>query len=248
MQDRYVGDVGDFGKYGLLRLLGSQTNLRLAVIWYLFGDESHNDDGRHVSYLSKSEFVAPDPALHAALDGLVQRGQRSIKAVEKSRILPSDTIYFGRLISDPKGEIVNKRHRRASRMRWLKSATKLCASADLIFMDPDNGIETVSVPRHSPKSGKYVYWDELSPFWERGQSLLIYHHLNRTASVSRQSEILKTKFEDRFPGAGLLTYFLFRKGSCRHFWLVAQQPHADRFRRAIEFLLQSDWREYFEVG
>src|SRR5262249_46649441 len=152
MQDRYVGDVGDFGKYGLLRLLGTQTNLRLAVIWYLFGDESHNDDGRHVGYLGKPEFAAADPALYATLGRLVQRGQRSVKAVEKSRILPSDTIYFRSLISDPKGEIVNKRHRAASRMRWLKSATKSSASADLIFMDPDNGIETISVQRHSPKS------------------------------------------------------------------------------------------------
>ncbi len=248
MQDRYVGDVGDFGKYGLLRLLATQTDLRLAVIWYLFGDESHNFDGRHVSYLRKPEFSRPDPALHAALDTLIQRGRRSIKAVQKSKILPSDTIYFGRLISDPQGEVVNKRRRAAARMRWLGLAMQSSAPAELIFMDPDNGIETISVQRHSPKSGKYVYWDELSPFWERGQSLLIYHHLNRTASVSRQSEMLKARFEERFPGAGLLTYFLFRKGSCRHFWLLAQEHHAARFRRAIEFLLQSDWREYFEVG
>ncbi len=42
MQNRYVGDVGDFGKYGLLRyLVGVRSStsvadsLRLRVIWYL---------------------------------------------------------------------------------------------------------------------------------------------------------------------------------------------------------------------
>ena len=45
MQDRYVGDVGDFGKYGLLRSLcrGDEHGaaFRLGVLWYRFdGDAS----------------------------------------------------------------------------------------------------------------------------------------------------------------------------------------------------------------
>src|SRR5829696_4979011 len=52
MQDRYVGDVGDFGKYGLLRTLGA--GLSLGVVWYLVPNESHNADGKHTSYLIPS--------------------------------------------------------------------------------------------------------------------------------------------------------------------------------------------------
>ncbi len=57
MQDRYVGDVGDFGKYGLLRSLcrGDEHGaaLRLGVLWYRFdGDDSTAaNDGRHTDYL-----------------------------------------------------------------------------------------------------------------------------------------------------------------------------------------------------
>ena len=40
MQNKYVGDVGDFGKYGLLRRLAcpefTESPLSLGVIWYLF--------------------------------------------------------------------------------------------------------------------------------------------------------------------------------------------------------------------
>ena len=56
MQNRYTGDVGDFGKYGLLRALCLPEGdrgpaLRLGVVWYLTSDESHNNDGRHIGYL-----------------------------------------------------------------------------------------------------------------------------------------------------------------------------------------------------
>ena len=40
MQNKYVGDIGDFGKYVLLRRLAcpefTESPLSLGVIWYLF--------------------------------------------------------------------------------------------------------------------------------------------------------------------------------------------------------------------
>ena len=52
MQDRYVGDVGDFGKYGLLGSLCGKDEygaaLRLGVLWYRFdGKDTSNDGGAH---------------------------------------------------------------------------------------------------------------------------------------------------------------------------------------------------------
>ena len=38
MQNRYTGDIGDFGKLGLLRQL-RQTGLSIGVNWYLTPDE-----------------------------------------------------------------------------------------------------------------------------------------------------------------------------------------------------------------
>jgi hypothetical protein len=129
----------------------------------------------------------------------------------------------------------------------LSKALRSTSDCDLVYFDPDNGIETKSVPLHSPKSGKYIFWDELMPFWERGQSLLIYHHLNRTAPIERQAEILKEKFSLRFAATAEIRCFLFRRGSCRHFWLIANKPHASKLMLRTEALLQSPWREYFGV-
>ena len=53
MQDRYVGDVGDLGKYGLLRSLCRRDEQgeanRLGVLWSPFDrdDSAATDDGRH---------------------------------------------------------------------------------------------------------------------------------------------------------------------------------------------------------
>ena len=51
MQNRYAGDVGDFGKLGMLRAL-AQSDLKVGVNWYLVPDENHNDDGKHIGYLA----------------------------------------------------------------------------------------------------------------------------------------------------------------------------------------------------
>ena len=45
MQNQYVGDIGDFGKYGLLRAISGDP-LRLGVVWYLFPDEPPKEPGK----------------------------------------------------------------------------------------------------------------------------------------------------------------------------------------------------------
>ena len=53
MQNRYVGDVGDFAKYGLLRAI--QGRKQLGVAWYLRPNEGPGGEGGHVEYLSRPE-------------------------------------------------------------------------------------------------------------------------------------------------------------------------------------------------
>ena len=48
MRDRYVGDIGDFAKYGLLRAVGNGR--RLGIAWYLCVDSeaAQKGDSRHI--------------------------------------------------------------------------------------------------------------------------------------------------------------------------------------------------------
>lgn len=51
MQDRYTGDIGDYGKLGLLRSLAA-AGLHVGVNWYRTPDEDHNEDGKFTQYLT----------------------------------------------------------------------------------------------------------------------------------------------------------------------------------------------------
>jgi hypothetical protein len=67
MQNRYVGDIGDYGKYALLRHLcacATGKSLRLGVIWCLFPDETINNDGKHISYLKDPGFAKLARRIH----------------------------------------------------------------------------------------------------------------------------------------------------------------------------------------
>src|SRR5215469_10292462 len=88
MQNRYVGDIGDYLKLGILRAL--LPGFRLGVAWWLYPDESHNGDGRHIDYLNRhTQWRHFDPELFDALGRIVSSGQRNIRALESANVLPS---------------------------------------------------------------------------------------------------------------------------------------------------------------
>ena len=246
MQDRYVGDVGDFAKYALLRSLAPSTpeGIRLGINWYMFPDEAHNGDGRHVGYLESAAYAALDPALHSALKGIVTRGERSVPAVRRSGVLPVDALHFAEPLPKwARGLALTETL--AERRRWASRAMNALAAADIVFLDPDNGLEVASVPLRSPKAGKYVLWEEVASLWERGQSLLLYHHLNRTSTVALQVNALTRRLRERLGDVPYLSVPVFRRGSCRAFCLLAQGRHAEVLRGRERALLESGWSEHF---
>jgi hypothetical protein len=245
MQDRYVGDVGDFAKYGLLRrLIGRQgeREICLGVVWCLFPDEGHNNDGRHVSYLRKPEFEALDEVLLAALRKIIASRNRHVSAVSSSGLFPDGTVFYDSTAAAPS---LSRSDRIKHRKDWVDRSFRITEKCALVFFDPDNGVETASVPKHHPNAGKYIFWDELMPFWHRGQALLVYHHLNRTKPAARQVSDLSKRFRAEFDGASVLP-LVFRRGSSRVFCLVyrASAVGAELERRANDFL-GSGWSRHF---
>jgi hypothetical protein len=51
-----------------------------------------------------------------------------------------------------------------------------CRAHDLVFFDPDNGIEAPSVKKSHGKALKYVFLDEVAAVYGSGKSILIYQH------------------------------------------------------------------------
>ena len=116
MQNRYTGDIGDFGKLGLLRVL-QMSGLTIGVNWYLIPDESHNNDGRYVQYLKNYDYCQLDEALWQGLNCIVKSQKRGISSLE------SGTSPTGRPSGPPlryfTGAMPLRQERRASRLTAL---------------------------------------------------------------------------------------------------------------------------------
>src|ERR1039457_5750770 len=122
MQERYAGDVGDFGKFGLLRHLCGETaqdkhpRMKAGVIWYRVGDETHNADGRHTPYLDRNprnghRLRACHEAVYDWLAAVVSDNRRSVAALERADLLPN-AVYWDAVISTPRGGWLDRKSTR----------------------------------------------------------------------------------------------------------------------------------------
>lgn len=254
MQNRYVGDVGDFGKYGLLRrLTGCSTEgpkLSLGVVWYLVPDEGHNDDGKHISYLRKQEYRACDPDLFDGLNRLLANGRRAVEEIHNSGLFPRSTVFFDRYLGCSHLPTVGPRAREerlAVREEWLGNAVSATADCDIVFLDPDNGFEIKSVPKHNNKASKYVFWNEVNRFRRPGQSLVIYHHLNRTAKAVDQVRVKLEEFSEKLIGEGPVIPVVYRRGSLRVFFVLPADNHREIIVTRLNQMARSEWSSHLEI-
>ena len=258
MQDRYVGDLGDFGKFGLLRVICSSGEvsvvcpLSLGVIWYLVPNEAHNDDGRFVDYLDLSvknqeRFRACDSLLYDALRRTVLSGARNVATIERGNILPSGTRFYRDFLTfgDLRGNSAEVRRRRAKRRtNWLEGALRATAGCQVVFLDPDNGLE-VGVGSHQLRGPKYAFYEEMLPFVQRDQSLLVYHHVGRRGTALDQVNGRLVQIEDRLGRRAFA--LLYHRGSARAFFVVPAQRHWEVLSSRAREFLESPWAQHFEI-
>ena len=263
MQDRYTGDVGDFGKYGLLRQLcglcdGDAGQLKLGVIWYrpnpeLIAAESV-PDGRHIAYLcpkqedvsekQEREYRCCDPPLYDGLREIVKRCDRRIKAVENSDLLP-DAVFYG---ADVPGPVKGARgdDRLVDRQTWTEGALQATDGCDIVFLDPDNGLEPKGVPITSAKAPKYAYLEEVGKWSKRCQSLVIYHHLGRNRPHLDQIAGWLERLRNEFQPHDIFALH-FRRGTSRAFFVLATECHAPILRERTQALADSAWSKHFDL-
>ena len=256
MQNRYVDDVGDFGKYGLQRyLVGARSStsvadsLRLSVLWYLHPDESHNFDGKHTTYLRRTErnlrrFRQCDPDLYDVLEALIAARQRHISRIRNSAILPTDTNYYEESLSF--SAEARRPAREEARDRWLHGALEVARHVDLVFVDPDNGIANRASP-YAKKGPKCVFQEDLRQFIEQGQSLVVYHQLGRQAPADEQIRFWSERLRD-YLGLGKSSWALrFRRGSARVYFVIPNARNDALLESRINSLLDSPWKSHFAL-
>jgi len=214
MKNQYFGDINDYKKYSLLRLLSGYGQIETAVCWVLTRDDDGND-GNRVKYLQQPDkWRSYDPTLYEYLQEYVfRRGIRNVKMLETSDIL-ANCRFYSEVIDD------DIKLREAYFNRFLEFAE----GADLVFFDPDNGLEVKSVPRGKKNSSKYLYWSEVQASFEAGHSILIYQHFPR---MNRQSYI--NNLVQQFKAVTKAKCIFYYKTRHVVFFLLTQPKHEEGF-------------------
>lgn len=179
MKDQYFGDVNDFHKYALLRRITHPASFKLGVCWMLTEPDGRSD-GRHLDYLNHpARFRARDPELFDWLRvAICDDHDRRTARIELSPLL-RDAVFQSRILKDS----------RAERDAYFAQCRDLFGDRDLVFFDPDNGIER-SIPAGRRGSSKYVYWNEIVTTFESGASILFYQHFPREKRESFTARLL----------------------------------------------------------
>ncbi len=216
MQNKYIGDPGDFAKFLLLKSI-IRKGESLGVNWYLVPDETNNDG----NIILKNELRLIDEILFDKLS--ILRQTKSITEVENAGLIGSEAEikYHSEILSI------------ASRTEWFKNSFAKLIGNRFIFCDPDNGIEVASYKASHPKTIKYITLEEIKSYYDSNATVIVYQHGNRNGDLIKQQLSKKLQISERLqiPTDSIKAIYC-GNGTPRFFFIVMQPydiaPMSDR--------------------
>lgn len=251
VQDRFVGDIGDFGKYGLLRALTGlwdwkrggplpeHKRLSLGVVWYRNDTDTRSGDGKYINYLNKlnklDEYKPCDPKLFDCLASTIRTNERKISSIEQAGILGGNTVYYDKMKD------------------WMNDAESLerIQEQRIIFLDPDNGLATPTMERKREYSPKHVHIKEIDSFLQYEQTVVIYHHLGRTGLEegrnchSLQMRDWAKRINDELSPPVFPRVLWYRRGTARAFFILPARQHSTDIDARLSRMLDGPWACHF---
>ncbi len=234
MKNQYAGDVGDYTKLGILRGL-ENAGFSIGLNWYLTPDEPEHSktytDGKHITFLDKT-CDTPDKELYLALKPIAKSKNRSVARLERANLFENALFW-------------NKMLEAKSRDMWHSEALKKLHKQDIIFLDPDNGLEVKSTKPYSKNGNKYTTYQEVANYYEKGSTVIIYNHRDRKP----ESEYLKRfyRFKDMEETKNAKMFYLrASRYSVRDYLFLVQERHFSDLERAIDNFLATEWCRYLK--
>ena len=229
MQDKFVGDIGDYAKYALLRaVIGDR---RLGIAWYLHPDKGAGGD--HIEYLARPDVWRPvDCELFDGLQEIIAAWReghpRAVAQIENGGLFPQGTAFASERLAYPPNV---GQDRKEWRHGWFDRVMNNLADCDIVFADPDNGLCNCG---DFDYAGRNNSWQRL-PLNEAiqlsdGRPAVIYHHLNRRPEGHR-AQILH--WMEQIPGC--THAFHMRRWNGRAFFVINfDKCMLERLKRFVE--------------
>ena len=237
MQDRYAGDIGDYGKIGLLKCLQAH-GFTIGVNWYRIStpENEKNADGtfkqKDGKHLIPDRLWACDPSLADTLTKIAKSSNRSATAIQEEKLVPNAVYYDEYLTLE-------------GRLEWHKKAMKMFENVELVFMDPDNGLLIKSVGKRSARSIKYVFYEEVKDYIKSGKSVLVYNHRCRKPERQYFDDIEDRLQENVEIAKDEIQVITFPKGTIRDYFAIpACKKHYDLFHDAFAEMKEKTWGQH----
>ena len=160
-------------------------------------------------------------------------------------MLGPDAVFYAARVPGPPPRARGE-DRVRDRQRWTEGALQKTENCDVVFLDPDNGLEPKSVSITRKMAPKYTYLEEVSKWSKRCQSLVIYHHLGRHRSHLEQIEGWLERLRDEFQPHDIFALH-FRRGTSRAFFVLEAERHAHTLRERAQTLADSAWGKHFDL-
>lgn len=179
MRIEHIGGVADFGKFALLRYL--MQDRHLAVCWYLASASDRVEDYcKHFGYLKRPDkFRHLAPELYDLLANFAHHRRMitdPLTALQRSGVL--DEAIFVR------EEVPKKASLRAI---WATRLANLVRPANLVFIDPDSGIQGKRL------TDRHVALAEIAALRQKDRVLIVGHRQSgRQAEVKHLADQMKS--------------------------------------------------------
>ena len=233
MKNQYVADVGDFGKYSLLRAFADK-GVKIGVNWYLTENDGSND-GKFTKYLDDGKLRRYQPEIFDILQTIAGKSEKSVGDIQRKNVIPGALFY-----DEPMTFRGSPADREYERRLWFEESMYELEDAELIFMDPDNGL-LESDDAGKLGAEKYVLPDEVESYFYKGHIVVYYCHKGRRTIGMWHS--YKSLMFERLPEAKpiILTY---HKGTQRSYVFLVHEKDYVSYRKIVDSITRG-WRNIF---
>lgn len=178
--------------------------------------------GGHIEYLHQCEKWSHfDPDLFDALyKAIIVDKERNVVRAETASILDPEVFCFY------KKELTDNVHEREE---YFQEFLSFAQGRDLVFFDPDNGLEVKSTPRGRKNSSKFLYFEELSKTFSVGHSVLVFQFF----MMQKPEDVISEKTGQIFSRLKVEEIATFNTPSVIYF-LVPQSKHLHELRQRSE--------------
>jgi len=189
-------------------------------------------DGEFTDYLNNPEkWKQYDPLLFNFIKhSLSNNKRRCVSQAERGGIIQNSIYYSKQLLDDS-----------SKRQQYFSELGEFFNDVDLIFFDPDNGLEIKSKKSGHKYSSKFLYWDELATSYKKGHSLLVYQHFPR---IKRKEFVnnLVSEIYGRTKANDVISF----KTSNVVLFLISQSKHSMGFKKASKKVVDI-WENQFII-